>query len=113
MQVTELVELAEKASGGTPTSLAHRLNVKPPVVFEWKSGKRTCTAEDRALLADIAGVDPLPEIAEALIERCSGKPKEEQLRRVLLARLQSVGKSWLYPVMQRIRLAGHRRRQPP
>jgi hypothetical protein len=93
MQVAKLVELAEKASGGTPTELAKILGVKPPVVFGWKSGDRTCTAEDRAILADIAGVDPLPEIAEALIERCEGKPKGERLRNLLISRLQSVGKS--------------------
>jgi hypothetical protein len=34
------------------------------------------------LLADIAGVDPIAEIAEALMERCEGKPKAERLAKI-------------------------------
>lgn len=83
MQVKDLVDRAQKAIGGTPTDLARRLGVKPPVVFGWVSGDRTCTAEDRALLADIAGVDPFPEIAAAMLERWAGKPKEAMLRHAL------------------------------
>lgn len=91
MQVKDLIDMAAKKAGSV-SAVAEKLGVKNPVVFGWKSGDRTCTAEDRALLADIAGVDPLPEIAEALIERCEGKPKGDRLRALLLSRLQSVGK---------------------
>jgi hypothetical protein len=93
MKVISLIELAMNATGGTPTSLARHLDVKPPVVFGWISGDRTCTPEDRALLAHIAGVDPFPEIAEAMVERWKDKPKGERLRAALKTRLESVGKS--------------------
>jgi DNA-binding transcriptional regulator YdaS (Cro superfamily) len=82
MQLSALIEQAEKATGST-SALARALGVPNPVVFGWKAGTRTCTAEDRALIADIAGVDPFPEIAAALLERCAGKPKEAALRRAL------------------------------
>jgi hypothetical protein len=87
MQVLDLIQLAENATGST-SALARRLDVPNPVVFGWKNGSRTCTAEDRALLADIAGVDPFPEIAAAMLERWDGKPKGEALKRIL-ARGQS------------------------
>lgn len=83
MQVEKLIELAEQRVGGTPTEVANKLGVKPPVVFGWKAGTRTCTAEDRALLADLAGIDPFPEIKEAMLERWAGKPKAEALAKVL------------------------------
>lgn len=43
------------------------------------------------MLADLAGVDPLPEIAEALLERVKGKPKEDRLREILRKRIELVG----------------------
>lgn len=89
MQVKELIEAAEKVAG-SPTAIAHILGIKPPIVFAWKSGSRTCSAEDRALLADIAGVDPLPEIAAAMLERFSGKPQADRLATVLHRRLEGV-----------------------
>lgn len=90
MQVAQLIEKAT-ARAGSVSEVARLLGVANPVVFGWKSGDRTCTAEDRALLADIAGVDPMPEIAEALLERVAGKPKEARLRDVLMNRLKLVG----------------------
>jgi hypothetical protein len=90
MQLTELIKRAEDARGST-SAVAKAMGVPNPIVFAWKSGARTCTAEDRALLAEIAGVDPIPEIAAALLERCAGKPKEERLRALLERRLKSVG----------------------
>jgi len=108
MQVADLIEKATERAGSV-SAVARMLGVPNPVVFGWKSGDRTCTAEDRALLADIAGVDPLPEIAEALMERVAGKPKGERLRAVLMTRLQSVGKSCLRHLAARMRA---RQKQP-
>lgn len=90
MQVAQLIEKAT-ARAGSVSEVARMLGVANPVVFGWKSGDRTCTAEDRALLADIAGVDPLPEIAAALVERCAGKPKGDRLTAILKKRLEGVG----------------------
>lgn len=109
MQICELLDYAASITG-SDYKTAKALQITPQIVSDWRAGRRTCTAEDRALLADVAGVDPMLEIAEALIERCAGKPKGERLRAVLMARLQSVGKSWIYPMMQRIRNTGVRPR---
>lgn len=82
MQLAQLIERAEAVTGST-SAVARALGVPNPVVFGWKNGSRTCAAEDRALLADLAGVDPFPEIAEAMLERWAGKPKAEALARAL------------------------------
>lgn len=78
MQLTELIEQAEAIAGST-RALARMIGAEATHVHNWKAGTRTCTAEDRALIADIAGVDPIPEIAAALMERVAGKPKGERL----------------------------------
>lgn len=76
---------------GSEYQVAKAMEVTPQRLSNWKTGQQTCTAEDRALLADMAGVDPIPEIAEALLERVAGKPKEARLRDVLKSRLNLVG----------------------
>ena len=88
-----LNELIDKAASivGSEYRIAKTFGIPQSHVTEWKSGTRTCSAEDRALLADLAGVDPFAEIAEAMTERWAGKPKGERLKAVLSKRLQGVG----------------------
>lgn len=82
MKVHELIaKAAEKL--GSEYKVAKAMEITPQRLSNWKNERDTCSPEDRALLADIAGVDPFPEIAQALIERCAGKPKGDVLRRVL------------------------------
>lgn len=90
MQLNALIEKAA-AIAGSEYKLAKAIGHEPRTVTDWKAGRRTCPAEDRALIAEVAGVDPLPEIAEALMERWDGKPKGERLRALLMARLKNVG----------------------
>lgn len=90
MQVQRLLDEAKKRTG-SDSGTARELDVRPQIVSDWRAGTRTCTAEDRALIADVAGIDPMPEIAEALLERVAGKPKEARLRDVLMNRLKLVG----------------------
>lgn len=90
MQLAKLIDLAASVAG-SEYKVAKNFGIPQSHISEWKNGKRTCTAEDRALLADMAGVDPIPEIAEALLERVAGKPKEARLRDVLKNRLKPVG----------------------
>lgn len=90
MQLEKLIERAA-AIAGSEYKVAKALGIPPQQVCDWKAGRRTCGPEDRALLADVAGVDPMPEIAEALLERVAGKPKEARLRDVLRNRLNIVG----------------------
>lgn len=90
MQLNILIERAA-AIAGSEYKIAKALQIPQSHITQWKHGTRTCSAEDRALLADMAGVDPFAEIAEAMAERWAGKPKGERLSAILSKRLQSVG----------------------
>ena len=92
MQLVKLIEQAASIAG-SEYKVAKTIGIPQSHISEWKNGTRTCSAEDRALLADIAGVDPLTEMLEAMQERWAGKPKGEQLRAVFAKRLQIVGNS--------------------
>lgn len=108
MQVAQLIDIAKQKTG-SDLATARAISVPGSYVADWRAGIRTCTAEDRALLADVAGVDPIPEIAEALLERVAGKPKEARLRDVLKNRLKLVGNFCLSHTRRR---RPHSRLQP-
>lgn len=81
MQLKELIEKAALIAG-SEYKIAKSLAIPQSHITEWKHGTRSCSAEDRALLADLAGVDPFPEIKEAMLDRWAGKPKAEALAKV-------------------------------
>lgn len=89
MQVSDLIERAA-LQAGSEYKVAKAMGTTPQRLSDWKTGRATCTAEDRVLLADIAGVDPFEEIAAAMLERWKGKPKGERLASILSSRLQGV-----------------------
>lgn len=90
MQLAKLIEAAASKAGGL-TKLADELEIKHTSISGWKAGTKPCSAEYRALLADIAGVDPVAEVVQAVLDRCEGKPKEKQIKAVLMRHIQSVG----------------------
>lgn len=90
MQLEKLIDAAS-AIAGSEYKLAKELGIPQSHIWAWRHGTRTCSAEDRALMADLAGVDPWAEIAEAMTERWAGKPKGDRLRAIFSRRLQSVG----------------------
>lgn len=90
MQLEKLIDQAS-AIAGSEYKVAKQLGIPQSHIWGWRHGTRSCSAEDRALLADIAGVDPFAEIAEAMAERWAGKPKGERLSAILSKRLQTVG----------------------
>lgn len=90
MKIDELIAKAS-ARLGSEYKVAKAIGATPQRLSDWKTGRATCMAEDRALLADIAGADLLEEIVAALMERAAGKPKEARLRDVLRNRLNIVG----------------------
>ena len=89
MQLDKLIEKAALIVG-SEYRIAKDMGVPQGHIYEWKVGKRTCSAEDRALLAEMAGVDPILEIAQAMEERWAGKPKGERLRALFAKRLEAV-----------------------
>lgn len=89
MQVSDLIEKAA-LQAGSEYKVAKAMGTTPQRLSDWKTGRATCTAEDRALLADIAGVDPFAEMTEAILERWAGKAKGDRLAAVLKRRLEGV-----------------------
>lgn len=77
-----LIESAAKVAG-SENKLAQMLGIKQQHVNAWKHGTRTATPEDQALLAAIAGFDPVQTLARATVEKWEGKPKGDRLRKVL------------------------------
>lgn len=58
----ELNLLIDKASAiaGSDYKLAKLVGAMPQNVSNWRHGQATCSPENRALLAAIAGLDPVP-----------------------------------------------------
>lgn len=77
-----LIDAAAKVAG-SENKLAKQLGIKQQHVNAWKHGLRTATPEDQALLAAIAGFDPVQTLARATVEKWEGKPKGDRLRKVL------------------------------
>lgn len=90
MQLEKLIEAAASKAGGY-TKLAEELDIPHTHVSGWKAGTRTCSAEYRALMADIAGADPIAEVVQAIIDRSANKSRGERIKAVLLERLGTVG----------------------
>jgi hypothetical protein len=89
----ELVDLIARASEATGSDykLAKSLGVTPQVVSDWKHGRRTCTPEDWALLAYIAGLDPEEALIRAVVAKHADTPKGERLLTALGKGLRVTG----------------------
>jgi hypothetical protein len=76
-----LIALIEKAAAiaGSEYKLAQLLGVGRQVVSDWKHGRRTCTPEDWALLAYVAGLDPEEALIRAVVAKHADTPKGERL----------------------------------
>lgn len=97
MQLRELIEQAGVIAG-SEYKLARELGVAPRTVTDWKAGRRPCTATDRAVMADTAGLDPFEVIADAMLEKMGGKPKEQRLREILMKRLHDADRQTFHKV---------------
>lgn len=77
-----LIDAASKIAGGD-AKLAAVLDVKKQHVYEWRKGTRHVPLEDQALMASVAGFDPIATMARAAVQKWEGKPKGDSLMRVL------------------------------
>lgn len=77
--------LIDKASCkvGTRYKLAQALGVVPTQVYDWESGKKPCSAADRARIAAFAGEDAVQELVRATLENAKGDTRRRQLEEVL------------------------------
>lgn len=66
-QLNSLIEQAASVAG-SEYRLAKVLGMQQSTISAWKSGKRTCTAPDRAALAGIAKGNAAVEAIQGLIE---------------------------------------------
>lgn len=84
-QHEELNLLIDKASAiaGGDSKLARSLGVPPQHVSNWRHGHKTCMPADQALLAHIAGLDPVQTLARATVRQYEGKAKGDALMKAL------------------------------
>jgi plasmid maintenance system antidote protein VapI len=77
--------LIDKASeiAGSDYKLAQQLGVGRQTVSNWRHGRKTATPADQAILAHVAGLDPVVTLARATVEQHEGKAKGDQLMRAL------------------------------
>lgn len=80
-----LLTLIDKASEmcGGDAKLARRMGVAQSVISDMRHRGRTITPETAIELADIAGVNPLEAMADAVLERSKGTRREGVLREIL------------------------------
>ncbi len=81
----ELIELIDRAStaAGSDTKLAKLIAQPPQRVSDWRHGRVTCPPEDQALMAAVAGLDPVQTLARATVAKHEGKAKGDLLLKAL------------------------------
>ncbi len=81
----ELNLLIDKASAiaGSDGKLARSIGVPPQHVSNWRHGHKTATPADQALMAHVAGLDPVQVLARATVAQYEGKPKGDALMKAL------------------------------
>jgi hypothetical protein len=84
-QLESLNLLIDKAASiaGSDYKLAQHLGVPRGHVSDWRHGRRTATPADQALMAHVAGLDPVVTLARATVEQFEGKPKGDALMKAL------------------------------
>ncbi|MDA8450383.1 helix-turn-helix domain-containing protein [Acidovorax sp. NCPPB 3859] len=93
--MTQLNSLIEKAASiaGSEYKLAQLLGMQQPTIAAWKSGKRPCSAPDRAALASVAGEDAAVAAVEAVLEGINLEtPKGQRAKAALEAALKRMEK---------------------
>lgn len=73
-----LLDAASKKAG-SDYKVAQLLGVPRQHVSDWRAERRTCTPEDQALLAALAGMDPEETLVRAVLEKHANTAKGERL----------------------------------
>ena len=83
-QLEELNLLIDKASGiaGSDAKLSRLIGAQPQNVSNWRHGK-PCPPEVQALIAHVAGLDPVAELARATVKKFEGERKGDLLMKAL------------------------------
>lgn len=80
--VKTLIDLAARRAG-SDYKLAKLLGETRQRISNWKNGSAACSPADQALLADIAGLDPVVVLARATVEKYEGRAKGDALMKAL------------------------------
>lgn len=81
----ELIVLMDKAAAiaGSDYKLAQLLGTGRQSVSNWRHGVVPCPVEVQALMAHIAGLDPVAELARAVVRKHEGTTKGDLLMKAL------------------------------
>lgn len=96
MQHLELLAAATKAVG-SEYKVAKLMGKPQSHISEWKNGKRSCSPEDRAELAAIAGISPAHELLMAVLEKYEGTPRGDRLKEALTKAAEAIRMGSRYP----------------
>lgn len=91
--MSQLNFLIEKSAAiaGSEYKLAQMLGMQPQTISAWKSGRRPCSATDRAALAGVAGMNAAEEAIEGLLEGIDlESPKGQRAAEALKAALKKI-----------------------
>ena len=89
-ELNDLIDRA-KATTGSDTATARALGLPKAHVSAWRHGHRTCTPEDHAQLAGLAGLDASAWLIRATIQKHEGTAKGDRLMKVLGKALLATG----------------------
>lgn len=81
-QLNVLIDKAA-AIAGSDYKLAQSLEVPRQTISDWRHGRRTATPADQALMAHVAGLDPVQVLARATVQQYEGKAKGDALMKAL------------------------------
>lgn len=92
-KLEDLNLLIDKASAiaGSDYKLAQMLGTQRQVISDWRHGRKTAAPADQALMAHVAGLDPLVTLARATVEQHEGKAKGDALMKALGKALPAIG----------------------
>lgn len=84
-KLTELNALIDKAAkvAGSDRKLAALLGEPPQRISNWRHGHAIAQPEDWALMAHVAGLDPVAELARATVAKHESKRKGDLLLKAL------------------------------
>ena len=91
--LTELNALIDRAAAiaGSDYKLAQQLQVTRQTISNWRHGAAPCPVESQALIAHVAGLDPLAELARAVVRKHEGTAKGDMLMKALGKPLLAIG----------------------
>lgn len=80
-----LVRLLDEAreKSGSDQKTANALGISRTVISSWRNGHRTCSPEDVAQIAAVAGLEPEKWLIRAVIAKHEGTPKGDRLMKAL------------------------------